>query len=35
VNKLDDIDIDVLKELIDQSIAYLADTYGEENITRM
>jgi len=34
VNKLDDIDIDVLKELIDQSIVFLADTYGEENITR-
>lgn len=34
VNKLEDINVDVLKELIQQSITYLADTYGEENITR-
>ncbi|MER2064174.1 MAG: DUF1801 domain-containing protein [Alkalibacterium sp.] len=34
VNKLDDIDTEVLKELIDQSIAFLAKTYGEENIMR-
>jgi hypothetical protein len=34
VNKLDDIDTDVLKKLIDQSISYLTEVYGEENITR-
>lgn len=34
VNKLDDIDVDVLKKLIDQSISFLTETYGEENITK-
>lgn len=34
VNKLEDINIDVLKELIIQSITFLSETYGEENITR-
>jgi len=34
VNKLDDIDVDVLKKLIDQSIDFLEETYGEENITK-
>ncbi|MFO8069148.1 MAG: DUF1801 domain-containing protein [Alkalibacterium sp.] len=34
VNKLDDINSDVLQALIHQSIAFLTDTYGEENITK-
>ncbi|MDZ7835933.1 MAG: DUF1801 domain-containing protein [Alkalibacterium sp.] len=34
VNKLDDIDVDVLKKLIDQSIDFLEETYGEENVTK-
>lgn len=34
VNKLDDIDTDVLKELIKESIRFLSEFYGEENITR-
>lgn len=34
VNKLDDIDVDVLKKLIHQSIDFLEETYGEENITK-
>ncbi|GEK91978.1 DUF1801 domain-containing protein [Alkalibacterium kapii] len=34
VNKLADIDISVLKELIDQSIKYLTATYDEENIPK-
>jgi hypothetical protein len=29
VNKLDDIDTGVLKELIEQSVKFLIDTYGE------
>ncbi|OJF93537.1 DUF1801 domain-containing protein [Alkalibacterium sp. 20] len=34
VNKLDDINTDILKELIHQSIAFLTDTYGEENVIK-
>ncbi len=34
VNKIEDIDVDVLDKLIEQSIAFLTETYGEENITR-
>ncbi|WP_423190140.1 DUF1801 domain-containing protein [Alkalibacterium sp. f15] len=34
VNKLDDINTDVLKELIHQSIVFLTDTYGEKNIIK-